>query len=349
MIRASRFHARALAFDLGPAYTVNRVVRFAAVVLVVGHLALSGACGKSTQASSDAGGTAGAVGGGSGNGGRGGAAGSSAGAGGLAGAGGVGGAGGAGGMTGSATALVNAFCAAARACCAKDGRPLDPLASCETNAAETFGAAEIDAGTIRVDGAKLDACVAAYQHAATSCTVTEVLAACHGMFIGTLPAGATCVRVADCRRDQGPMVCVAIQVTSGVTPTTGTCQPAPRGKNGDPCLLSCPSGQDDCSTGLISGTPNPPLALCHEADGLFCDTDQTCKPLNAPGADCFLDEGCGSGSYCLPGCQPLIAIGAACQLNRSCGPGATCASGACAAAPLATDGACDGTPQPPTF
>ena len=252
-------------------------------------------------------------------------------------------------MKGTAASLVDAFCAAARACCAKDGRPLGPLAGCETNAGDTLGAAQIAAGTIRIDGAKLDACVAAYGRAATSCTFTEVMTACHGMFIGTLSAGATCVHVTDCRRDHGPMVCVAIQVTSGVTPTTGTCQPAPRGAAGDPCLASCTLGQVDCSTGLLSGTPDPPLALCYEKDGLFCDTDGTCKPLSRPGGDCFLDESCGSGRYCLPGCEPLLATGTACQFNRSCGPGYTCASGTCAAAPLATDGACEGYPQPPTF
>lgn len=254
-----------------------------------------------------------------------------------------------GGMIGTATPLVDAFCAAARACCAKDGRPLEPLANCEQNAGATFGAAQVSAGTIRVDGAAFDACVAAYQRAATSCTFTEVMTACRGIFIGTLSSGATCTQVADCRRDQRPMVCVLIQTTSGVTPTTGTCQPAPRGAENDACLASCPIGRD-CSIGLLSGMPNPPLALCYEQEGLFCDSDQTCKPLKPLGAaECFYDEGCGTGNYCLPGCERLLTVGAACQYDRSCGPGYTCAAGACAPAPLATDGACEGYPQQPTF
>jgi hypothetical protein len=253
-----------------------------------------------------------------------------------------------GGTIGTATPLVDAFCAAARACCAKDGRPVDPLASCEERAGATFGAAQVSAGTIRVDGPALDACVAAYQRAATSCTFTEVMTACRGIFIGTLSSGAACTQVADCRRDQGPMVCVMIQTSSGVTPTTGTCKPAMRGAENDPCLRSCPIGRD-CSTGLLSGFPNPPLALCHEQDGLFCDSDQTCKPLKPLGADCFYDEGCGTGNYCLPGCERILTVGAACQYNRSCGPGYTCAAGACAPGPLAIDGSCEGYPQPPTF
>ena len=253
-----------------------------------------------------------------------------------------------GGTLGTATPLVDAFCAAARACCAKDGRSLDPLANCEATAGTTFGAAQVAAGTIRVDGPVFDACVAAYQRAATSCTFTEVMTACPGIFIGTLSSGATCRHVADCRRDQGPMVCVMIITTPGVTPTTGTCQPALRGAENDFCLASCPIGRD-CSTGVLSGSPNPPLALCHEQDGLFCDSDQTCKPLNPLGAACFYDEGCGTGNYCLPGCERILTAGAACQYDNSCGPGYTCLAGACAPAPLAIDGSCEGSPQPPIF
>jgi hypothetical protein len=255
--------------------------------------------------------------------------------------------GGLGGMLGTASPLVDAFCAAARACCAKDGRPLDPLANCETNAGATLDADGLTAGTVRVAGAAFDACVATYQRAATTCTFADVTTACRGVFVGTLSTDATCTHVSECRRDAGPMVCVMIQQISGVTPSTGICAPAPRGANGDPCLGSCPRGVD-CSVTLLSGDPNPPLAVCHEEDGLFCDSDQTCKPLNPAGGDCFYDEGCGTGNYCgLSGCEPLFGAGATCQYDRSCGPGYTCATGACAPAPLATDGACEGSPQLP--
>ena len=253
-----------------------------------------------------------------------------------------------GGTLGNATPLVDAFCAAARACCAKDGRSLDPLASCEASAAASFGAAQVASGTIRVDAPVFDACVAAYQRAATSCTATEAMTACRGMFIGTLSAGASCKQVADCRRDQGPMVCEMIITTPGVNPTTGICKPAPRGAENDPCLASCPIGRD-CSTGLLSGEPNPPLAFCYEQDGLFCDSDQTCKRLNPLGAACFYDEGCGTGNHCDLGCARNLTVGATCQYHNSCGPGYNCPAGTCAPVPVAVDGTCEGLPQPPYF
>jgi hypothetical protein len=255
---------------------------------------------------------------------------------------------GVGGMIGSAAPLVDAFCAAARACCAQAGRSLDTLARCEQSAGASYGAAEVADGAIRVDGPAFDACVAAYQRAATSCAFTEVMTACRGIYIGTLSSGDACKQVADCRRDKGPMICEMIITTPGVNPTTGICKLAPRGKENDPCIGSCPIG-GDCSIGLLSGEPNPPLALCHEQDGLFCDSDQTCHRLNPLGAACFYDWGCGTGNYCDQGCARILAAGAACQYNNSCGPGYTCAAGACAPAPLATDGTCEGLPQHPMF
>jgi hypothetical protein len=316
-----------------------------------GHANPGGGGGGGAGHANGGGGSGGGVGGGAGhaNGGGGGGGGGSGVGGGAGHAnGGNGGGGGFGGMSGAATPLVDAFCAAARACCAKDGRPPGPLTSCEANAAATLDAAGLASGTVRLVGAAFDACVAAYQRAATSCTFAEVTTACRGVFIGTLSAGATCTRVSECQRDRGPMVCVLIQQTSGVTPTVGTCAAAPRGAKGDPCLGSCPRGTD-CSVTLVSGEPNPPLAVCHEEDGLACSSYQICEPLQPEGGDCIYDETCGTGNYCLPGCEPLLTAGTACQYNRSCGPGYTCATGACAPAPLATDGACEGWPQLPNL
>src|SRR5262249_36572742 len=142
-------------------------------------------------------------------------------------------------------------------------------------------------GTVLLDAQAVAACAAAYQRAATACTIGDVLTACQGVFVGTKADGEPCATLYECRRDQGPATCLKI-LTGDTTPALGICRRAPHASGGDPCVFSCQAG-DDCSTETIPGSPDPPLALCFEADGLYCSTagdTPVCAPLAADGAAC---------------------------------------------------------------
>jgi hypothetical protein len=326
-------------------------------------LALAGAgCSSGSATHPDGGGdgVAGAGGGsgaGGGGGGQGGAGGGHPDAGG--GGGGASGAGGTGGGTGGARdggtgdgtttgtlqPLVDAFCATARSCCGQAGRPVQALGGCESLAANdlTVGPSLAN-GKVLIDSAAFAACVAAYQAAATSCTLTGVLAACRNLFVGTLQDGDACTSVTECRRDQGPMVCLRIQPAGMPTPDMGVCRRAPRATNGQPCLSSCQTGSD-CSVNAVNPSATDPIATCYETDGLYCPLDQeTCAPLVASGADCFWPDACGSAAVCGTVCMAPVAKGGACTFNRDCAAGLACTNNMCADQPVANDQICVGHP-----
>jgi len=306
--------------------------------------ALGGGGGAAT------GGSAGAPGGGAATGGTG-----------LGGALGSGGASAPGGAHGFATAaaldpLVQAFCAASRACCKTGDVPEERLADCETTAAVQLDTTGLVAGRATLNAAALAACVTAYQHAATTCSTDEVFPACRDLLTGNVPIGGTCSHVWDCKKDQGPTACFATQVmTEPPYLLVGVCRLEPAGKMGDACMASCPLGSD-CSTAFTTNTPDQSITLCHEKDGLYCNPDHVCAALSSMGGACssasFGDD-CPAATYCdeinppTPTCVPRNAPGAACDFNSTCTTGYTCEDHRCAPRPLADDRSCTSVPRYP--
>ena len=195
-------------------------------------LTLAGCGGKS--------GTAPADGGGDGRGGVGGSAGGSGGGGGHV-------AGGSGGTFGSVDALgplVDAYCAAVQGCCQRDGFPAGPLADCKATFAgrDATLVDHVSRGTIRLDATVFQACVAAYQGAVSSCSLTEVAHACRDMFVGTRAENEPCADGSECKSDQGAVTCLKVAPEGSPQPDTGLCKKVPRGKKGDRCVWECHLG-----------------------------------------------------------------------------------------------------------
>jgi hypothetical protein len=205
----------------------------------------------------------------------------------------------------------------------------------------------IDKGTVLIDATALAACVAAYQQDTTACTLNGILAACSGVLLGTKAPGQVCAGLEDCQRDQGPATCVKIQPGS-VAPATGTCVKNAHGRSGDPCVSSCPKG-NDCSTDTISGTPDPVTTLCFEADGLYCSyaaDPSVCAPIVAADNACdFSFAMCGSLASCNADsstCRPVIPLGQACQFSSDCASGLLCSNSKCVEQPFSDESTCSG-------
>ena len=157
--------------------------------------------GRSAGGVSGAGGAAGGTGtsglAGGGSVGTGGVAGSGGGGGGIGGASGAvggsaaGGSGGSGGDAGASLAtLANAFCAAARTCCAKNGVAAS-LDDCESNFPSRIAAIAL-VGSVTVDSTALAACIAGCNRTATTCAFAPIATACNGVFVGTKAEGDPC-------------------------------------------------------------------------------------------------------------------------------------------------------------
>jgi hypothetical protein len=255
----------------------------------------------------------------------------------------AGGEGGAG--AGPLDSLVDAFCAAARTCCAAAGMPVGALAACEDGFASQVGSmALVKQGTVAIDASALAACVFAYEAAAVSCNLTAVLADCHGIFKGTLADGAACSDVFECDRSGGPKICLKLQ--DATDPNVGVCATPERGADGTLCGGSCDLG-GDCSTTVSNPDDTYPTAFCYEEDGLFCPFGYGCAPLIDDGEYCDQPAACGSDGLCSSTCVPLRASGDSCQFIFDCAEGLTCDGGFCVPEPVAGDETCAG--HPPYF
>ncbi len=321
----------------------------------VGGNAASGGAGGTAGASGGKAGAGGTAGSGSGSGGDAGQGGNGAGRGGRAGAAGAGsggtpaggaGSGGNGGEGGAPenplSPLIDAFCAAARACCAMGGQPAGTLEACEEQAlAGNSNFALVAGGTAEVNAPALAACVTAFEAAATDCVLTGVLTACRGILVGTLDEGEPCTDGMECDRSSGPMVCKKLQQGTP-DPDIGVCTTPPRGMLGDPCGSSCAEGQE-CSGTSSAPDDSFPLTFCYEADGLYCPGGESCAAILPEGEDCFVSQECGSDAFCSTTCEPLAAEGESCMYNYGCPPGLACVSGQCEKEPFANSSTCVGS------
>jgi hypothetical protein len=234
---------------------------------------------------------------------------------------------------------VNAFCAAARTCCAKQAEPV-MLDDCESAfATKSQTAQALARGTVTIDAADLAKCQAAYQAAATSCEENDVLAACAGIVQGKLAEGAPCTQGGECA-GAGPKVCL---VTGGQD-SLGVCKAVPGGKAGDECALTC--RPNESCTFTVYGVPDSSLTPCLESEGVFCNYDSQpskCQTILALGAPCERDDQCGWTAYCdYAGSSTCKKRG---QLNEACGTclsSLTCRDGKCQSPPLTVGSTCDG-------
>jgi hypothetical protein len=279
--------------------------------------------------------------------------------GGAGGNGGIGGIGGTGGGTGAIIfqPLLNAFCTAAKNCCGRESYPAANLADCESKFLSRFQYYPLaDKGTVITDQNALAVCVAAYNTAATTCTITAVRAACKGVFVGIQAEGQPCggesrFGAFECKPVNGSATCYRGQ--NGSDPTNiGVCISMPRGKNGDACSMTCLKNES-CIVDMIGGAPPLPVT-CFEEDGLYCSmtTNPTvCKPILPLDEACTWDmNSCGNGNYCgwkTNTCQVASKLGESC-MDTACVNELICGTNnRCVEWPFASESICKGIPSVP--
>ena len=229
----------------------------------------------------------------------------------------------------SLQAIFNAYCAAARICCA--GYTYTDLADCERRAPTlAFRTPLVEKGQASINSAAIPDCEAAYKQAGTTCDLGQVGDACRALFVGLQGEGQPCGTVYACASaDVQPTICLTLW-----SATSGTCRKLEHGKTGDHCDGTCAIGED-C---LYNAVGDDNVTWCFEADGLYCSPvtkpQPTCAPLVAVGGDCA-DEpwSCGAHGYCDSSslCRRAASLGQQCDsttepcdLELSCGPGGTC-------------------------
>ena len=275
------------------------------------------------------------------------------------------GTGGATGMGGGAGAgvlfqpLVDSFCKAAKTCCAGEF-PTSGLTNCEADFPSQLSTyAFVDKGTVTVDQVKLAACIAAYEEAATTCTISKVYLACTntGIFDGTLPAGESCgdnssssnrySGAVECKKTGGSAACL----WTSSQDATGVCVELPHGKEGDECMSSCAIGEN-CTSSIIGGSV-PLTPICFEEDGLYCAyrlDPAVCKPIRQLEQACTSDtNACGTGFFCdwtTNTCQVEKKLGESCK-NSACPSHLKCDGTTCVELPFASEYVCKGRPPAP--
>jgi hypothetical protein len=273
--------------------------------------------------------------------------------------GGTGGIGGTGGGTGATLVqpLTTAFCAAAKSCCGRESYPAADLADCESKFLSRFrNYPLVGKGTVTIDETKLAACIAAYNTAATACTISPIYSACSDVFVGKQTEGQACgsgdvFGSLECKKVDGSAVCYWGETGSDPS-ITGLCTTIPHGKSGDECEGTCATG-DSCMMDILGGTPPFP-ATCFETDGLYCaraKTPAVCKPIRAIDSACTSDtNACGTGNYCdwtTNTCQVAMKLGEPCA-DASCVSGLMCGKDLkCIEPPFADEYICKGTPPAP--
>jgi len=184
-------------------------------------------------------------------------------------------------------------------CCSGGGASLDLAPQCTA-----ILSAALKLGAVTLAPEKVDACAAALGAAYAGCdwvgpNDVPLPAACSGLLVGTLPAGARCRSALEC---QGELRC------AGAGPTdTGRCAPA--GPPGMPCELSVDS---------LASYTRQDLARSHpECEG-FCQRRACRQALGMDGGSCLLDAQCPRGAHCGNGaCVP----GATARLGEPCSSG----------------------------
>jgi hypothetical protein len=253
--------------------------------------------------------------------------------------------------------LGKAFCTAALNCCLRDGFYVIDLTDCEAKFPSRLRPYPLaEQGIVTVDTARLAACVSAYEKAATTCTITEVDAACQGVWLGTRAEGQPCggtiaFGAFECKAANGSAACYWAD-DEQYPANPGVCVALPRGRAGDLCGKSCKTNHD-CIMDVV-GNPAPLPVTCFEEDGLYCAVaanPPVCRPFLKAGDPCTYDPGCcGRENYCdwqKEVCRPAAKLGEACG-EVYCVDGLGCGEGQlCYELTLTSDKVCKGTPALP--
>ena len=262
--------------------------------------------------------------------------------------------------------LVNAFCAAARTCCAAQNRDLTPLANCESYLTTPTNPLQLDQfylpdelephkfvtlyaqQTITVDEAALSACVSALRDSASNCAAQPVKL-CAAAFHGTQAVGAPCRLVEECAQPSNgdAVFCVRPQASGATLTDVGTCTLAPHAQLNDSCHATCDAdgvciGQSGTINVASSGAA-PATTACYLADGLRCGAG--CQPAKLLGEACATPVECADGLTCANDsrCGTPGALDEPCSIANDCADGLECNAGTCANRSFGSALLCSGT------
>lgn len=218
--------------------------------------------------------------------------------------------------------FVNTICDNVGQCCQAAGYAYDAN-GCKT-ALNTELGAEFNPTmpNIKYDEQAAGNCIDAVKKALPGCVESD-LPDCEAVIQGTLPAGATCTKSAECAEPAGGGA--YCEKPDGAT--QGTCVQEPRGKLGDGCSSTCTEKGSStmCEGGGGTGGTGGGTsgnASCYTNDGLYCEG--TCKPVIPLDGACEY-SGCVTGAYCAQGkCTALPGPGSSCAQSYECAPGAYC-------------------------
>lgn len=238
-------------------------------------------------------------------------------------------------------AFVDALCGAARTCCASGGFGTSGLTACETDAPSQLAIGTyvdaVTAGTMTVDLAYFDACIAEVQALSTTCTAM-FYGRCLLAFQGTQPDGAPCTTARDCARPAGSAVCL-IQTNASV----GTCHASQRGAMGGGCFRTC-SSSICTTTRTVPAPQTTSTTYCFVDDDLYCGSGSQCASLLPLNGTCVGDTECGPSAYCNSSkqCTARLSNGQTCTSQSECSLDSDCVGSTCVAYPLAESAFCGG-------
>jgi hypothetical protein len=245
---------------------------------------------------------------------------------------------------GDGSDFAKAFCDAARSCCVKAQMDASGLANCEDAApVELSLLAAVARGTAKLVEPAYGKCLQELRALGDSCVASAGLESCGDAFEGTAAEGEPCHKVVDCIHGSAPVACIKQQAdSSAASPELGVCRKLVTAKVGEPCLIS----GDAHFSGVTYTSPDaaPPLGVCAEEDGLYCDFgEQTCQARGAANTPCSSDEHCLLGLGCIEDtCQTPKAEGEACNTSGDCVSGTLCQNQTCVVPRFGTGDLCEG-------
>ncbi len=240
---------------------------------------------------------------------------------------------------------VNAYCAGYGSCCASKGFAFDTT-SCASLLRPQFVANSICPAPGIYDPQAARDCFAEVQ--ATFATCSRYVpndSPCARVCSGPKAPGSACTRTTECAVPANGTAGCAVKPGE----TAGTCATEARVKVGEHCNETCTDlgpGSSSCkiiSSGSTTASPLAEAFACVTNDGLYCASDQTCKPTLdlgvacASGADCVMGAHCSQSTFV---CVANVATGAACPAGNECSSDAYCASDHTCTAKKAAGEAC---------
>ena len=129
----------------------------------------------------------------------------------------------------------------------------------------------VAAGIIQVATGPLSNCVAAYEQAATTCALNDVVTACRASH-RIKGEGETCGTTYECKSDQGPADCSERSLR--LTYPFPACAGESRMESAAiPALQTCATG-DSCQFDSLGTSADAVITLCFQQDDLYCTAGQ---------------------------------------------------------------------------